>query len=147
MTVQPKNRNYILIGVIVILALIAVIGIVVLFGNRYEDDVENKKQDISDMLVLQSAITDYQMSNNGKFPTDAAKLKSDYIRGSFPYPISLTNLNEGETETLPTTSNTMYVIKNAACDNDGKQAIYNSTSRRYVIMYHPEGVASAICIE
>lgn len=145
-TTQPKNHNHVLIGVIVILALAAVIGITVLFGNRQVDEVEDRKQSTDDMSVLLNAITRYQINNNGKFPTDTAKLKSDYIRGSFPYTISITNLSEGEIEKLPATSSTMYVIKNATC-TDSSQAEYNSLSRRFVIMYHPAGSASAICLE
>lgn len=146
-TTQPKNHNHVLIGIIVILALAAFIGLGVLFVDRYYDNnVEGRQQDTSEMSRLLTAITEYQMNNNGKLPTDAAKLKSDYIRGSFPYTISFTNLNEGETETLPATSGTMYVIKNATCTN-GSQAEYNSLSRRFVIMYHPDSLTSAICIE
>ena len=146
-TTQQKNHNHVLIGIIVILALAAVIGITVLFGNRYYDtNVEGRQQDTNEMSRLLAAITEYQTNNNGKFPSDAAKLKSDYIRGSFPYTISFTNLDEGETEKLPATSNTMYVIKNATCTN-GSQAEYSKLARSFVIMYHPEGLASAICIE
>lgn len=145
-TDKPKNHNHVLIGIIVILALAAFIGIVVLFGNRRMDEIDNKKQNTDDMSILLDAITRYQTNNNGKLPTDAAKLKSDYIRGTFPYGITFTNLAEGETEKLPATSNTMYVIKNAACI-DSSQAEYNSLSRRFVIMYHPAGSASAICLE
>ncbi len=145
--IQPKNHNHILIGVITILALIAVIGITVLFGNRYYDNnVEGRQQNIDEMNRLLNAIVEYQTNNNGKIPTDATKLKKDYIHGSFLYIILFTRLNNGEIEKLPTSSNTMYVISNAVC-TDNSQAEYSHLDRNFVVMYHPENLASAICID
>lgn len=141
---KPKNNRHILIGVIVLLGVAALIGVAILLGNRDEISAEDLKRYTNDASRLASAVSEYQLSNNGRFPSDASKLVKDYVRGSFAYSVSFATLSEGETEKLPAESNTMYVINSAGCD--GNQAIYKGNKRSFAVMYHAPG-SYVICVE
>lgn len=140
--------------------LIMLIGFIVSL-NYGSDDLKDRVETQTDLITLRTAVTEYQTNNNNRMPDDGtAKLTSSSscygsacdlvekyldssalknVSGDY-YNYAIETLAAGETKKLSEFDNTIYIEKNAECE-DSRTAKYVENSLRYAVLYRMEGNA------
>lgn len=161
---KPKKPNQALAVIAsVLLVLVTIVSAIYasLSSERYLSSGHSSQRRI-DMQRLSIAVTEYKKNNSGKLPRDGAYLVEHYITKTsydhysssysfvdpdgVDYTVSIAGLSNGEEESLPNRSYTMYVLSNAVCDSNASKAKYSSNKNDLVVIYHPSG-SYTMCLD
>lgn len=152
--INTKEKGFTIIEVVLVLAIAGLIFLMVFIAlpalQRNQRDTQRK----NDLSRIKTAVSNYQSSNKGAVPTNAATLatfRTNYLTPAAEYTDPqgtqyTLNYNGAATSTPPAVGTVVYA-NNRICGTDGAFTGTGANARDYALQMRLEGQAVAYCID